>query len=81
LVVDALSKLIAGSDTAKLIDECVAAGHSREQVWAVYLDWLITKANGMFALDRHAVRLLRHSISGVGDQESAVLSNLFLSRV
>ncbi len=62
VVVDGLSNLVAGSDTEKRIAEIVAAGYIREQVWAVYLDWLIEKANGMFALDRHAVRLLRRQI-------------------
>jgi len=78
VVVDGLSNLVSGSDTAKLIAECVAAGHSREQVWAVYLDWLIAKANGMFAMDRHAMRLLRHEITGVGDEVKAVAVNKLL---
>ena len=79
VVVDALSKLIEGSDTAKLIDEVIDAGHSREQVWAVYLDWLIAKANGMFALDRHAVRLLRNQTAGINeDIKCGLLRLLFL---
>ena len=73
VVVDALSILIAGSDTGKFLDELIAAGNDRELVWAVYIDWLITKANGMFVLDRHALRLLRHQMSEVSDQEKALL--------
>lgn len=38
-----------------------------------HTDWLITKANGMFVLDRHALRLLRHQLSGISDQEKALL--------
>ena len=73
VVVDALSILIAGSDTGKFLDDLIAAGNDRERVWAVYIDWLITKANGMFVLDRHALRLLRHQLSGISDQEKALL--------
>jgi Ca-activated chloride channel family protein len=73
VVVDALSDLIAGSSTGRLLDELIAAGNTREMVWAVYLDWLIKEANGMFALDRHAVRLLRHEMSGVSEQQKEIL--------
>jgi Ca-activated chloride channel family protein len=77
VVVDALSNLVAGSEIAKQLDEIIAAGHNREHVWVVYLEWLIAKANGMFAMDRHAVRLLRHELSGVGEQEKVTLSTIF----
>jgi len=77
VVVDALSDLIAGSSTGRLLDELIAAGNTREMVWAVYLDWLIKEANGMFALDRHAVRLLRHEMSGVSDQQKEMLVSKF----
>jgi hypothetical protein len=79
VVIDALSTLVAGSDTAKLIDEIIDAGYSREQVWAVYLDWLIAKANRLVALDRHAVRLLRNQMAGINeDTKCGLLKLLFL---
>lgn len=77
VVVDALSDLIAGSSTGRLLDELIAAGNNREMVWAVYLDWLIAEANGMFAMDRHAMRLLRHEMSGVSDQQKEMLVSKF----
>ena len=55
------------------ITDLIAAGNDRELVWVVYIDWLITKANGMFVLDRHALRLLRHQLSGISDQEKSSL--------
>lgn len=77
VVVEALSDLIAGSSTERLLNELIAAGNNREMVWAVYLDWLLKEANGMFAMDRHAMRLLRHEMSGVSDQQKEMLVSKF----
>ena len=77
VVVDALEQLVAGSGIGKLLDQIIAAGNTREHVWAVYLECLIAKANGMFALDRHALRLLRHEISLISDQEKTSLAATF----
>ncbi len=75
VIVDALEQLVAGSDIGKLLDRLIAAGNLRERLWAIYLDALITKANGMFALDRHALRLLRHAMSLVSEEEKSILAS------
>lgn len=77
VVVDALEQLVAGSGIGKLLDQIIAAGNTREHVWAVYLECLIAKANGMFALDRHALRLLRNAMSGVSEQDKTSLTANF----
>jgi hypothetical protein len=79
VIIESLSDLIADSSTERLLGELIAAGNTREIVWAVYLDWLIKEANGMFAMDRHAVRLLRHEMSKVSDQQKGVFGGSFLS--
>jgi len=75
VIVDALEQLVAGSDIGKLLDRLIAAGNPRERLWAIYLDALITKANGMFALDRHALRLLRHQIARASEEEKSLLAS------
>jgi len=78
LIVDALSTSISGSETLQLIDEIIATGKVREQVWAAYLDWSIAQATEIFEMNLCALRLLRYEVAGVDDQVKVIIAGKFM---
>jgi hypothetical protein len=62
-VLNVLMKLVQSTDIEKFVAEIQGDTLSNEQVWAVLLNWLATKFEGNFVLERHAQRMLKAQLA------------------